>query len=131
MPAVQISDLLGPWCSGSSSAGVFGSPEQQPVNAVFSNLLAAFEMQCSSAKRPVAAAVVYVVGLFNLILCHYMMYWLQPCRAKKCNNDLILKKILMTSTVSVISTLAMLVTRVKLHPADISIFMLIQSSRHR
>lgn len=77
-----------------------------------------------------AAAVAYVMGLFNLISCQHMMCGLWPCRAK-CDNDLILKKTLMTSTVSVISTLAMLVTHVKLHPGDIGIFMLIQSSGHR
>lgn len=111
---------------------LFASPEKQPVNAVFSSLPAAFEMKCSSARRSVAAAVVCVVGLFNLTSCQYMMCWLWPRGAKKCDSDPILKKNLrVTSTVSVISALAMLVTHVKLHPGDTSVFILIQSSRHR
>lgn len=48
MLAVPISDLLDPWCPGSSSAPVFGSPEKQPASAVFFGPLAASEMKCSS-----------------------------------------------------------------------------------
>lgn len=72
MLAVQVSGL-DPWCSGSSFARVLHPPEKKPVNAVFSSLLAAFEMRRSSAKRSVAAAVLCVVGLLNLSSCQYMM----------------------------------------------------------
>lgn len=43
----------------------FAHLRKQPVNAVFSTLLAALEMKYSFTKRSVAAAVACVVGLFS------------------------------------------------------------------